>query len=287
MDGSCHTNSIYGVTRQSHLLGNGCRNFCGPDLMTCCIGVFHFNGGYHHLDVWGHTLTALTEFEKIAGEFLNDEEVRSYLNEPLAGEHSRLALLKLAVILHDIGKPKTLRKIDGKLTFHGHERVGDEAANFIARMLKLSTKERFALRTIVLWHLRPGYLSNFRRPSDRAVFRFFRDAGEEAAGIAILSIADQRATRGPMTLKKDAKHHEKICRKLAAEFFARRKATPFVRLINGHDLIRKLKLKPSPLFAVILKEVEEFQVTGKIADRQAALGLARKIAEREARRANR
>ncbi len=238
-------------------------------------------GGYHHLKVWPHSLETLIQLERIVQDLADDAELAAYLREPISGGRSRLALMKLAAILHDIGKPETYKKEGEKISFHGHERVGAAIVKQIAVDLKLSTQERFALQGIVLWHLRPGYLSNFQSPSRRAVFRYFRDTRAEAAAIATLSLADQAATRGPMTTKKDQAHHEKICRRLIKEYFAEQKAQPFVRLINGDDLIRELKLKPSPVFARILTEVEELQADGTLKDKAAALALAKKIAERE------
>ena len=153
----------------------------------------------------------------------------------------------------------------------------------MAKALKLSTKERFALQDMVLWHLRPGYLSNFKKPSEKAIYRYFRDTNEEAVGVALLSLADQRATRGPLTTEEDQKHHEKICLNLVERFFKKKKEKPFIRLINGDTLIKELKLKPSPLFAKIFDQVEEQQVTGKIKTRKEAVELAKKIASKEAK----
>ena len=64
-------------------------------------------GGYHHLDVWPHSLQVLEELEMILEEFRKDPYISDYLNESLAGERTRLSILKLAALLHDIGKPQT------------------------------------------------------------------------------------------------------------------------------------------------------------------------------------
>ncbi|MCB9771428.1 MAG: HD domain-containing protein [Candidatus Omnitrophica bacterium] len=236
-------------------------------------------GGYHHLDVWPHSLETVNQLEKVFIEYAQDSDVVEYLNESLAGGRTRRGLLKLAALLHDIGKPQTRKKEKGRMSFHSHEHVGKGISRAVAMVLLLSTRERMILENVVLWHLRPGYLSNFKKPSDRAIFRYFRDTKEEAASIALLSIADQRSTRGPLSTKIDEKHHEKICSSLIKQFFAAKKEKPFVALINGHDLIRRLKLKPSPLFGKILQQVEEAQATGKVTNKAQALQLARKIWE--------
>jgi poly(A) polymerase len=236
-------------------------------------------GTYHHLDVWPHSLETVVQLEKLFTQLPAQGDEAKYLKETLGGSHSRGALLKLAALLHDIGKPESRKREEGRISFHGHERIGKAIVRHISRLLKLSTRERFAIEDMTLWHLRPGYLSNFKIPSERAIFRYFRDTREEAASVALLSLADQRATCGPLTTAADQRHHEKICLNLLQRYFAKRKEKPFVRLINGDDLIRNLKLTPSPLFAKILAEVEEQQATGKIRSKSEALDLAKKIAK--------
>ena len=238
-------------------------------------------GGYHHLDVWPHSLEVVAQLENVFEQMKNNVDVVYFLNEKLGGERTRRALLKLAALLHDIGKPRTQKKEKGRMTFHGHEHVGKDLTRVIAKMLKLSTDERYALEDIVRWHLRPGYLSNFKKPTERAVYRYFRDTKEEAMSVLLLSLADQRSTRGPLTTQADQRHHEKICLGLIDRHFAKKEEKPFTRLIGGHDLIKTLKLKPSPLFGKILIKIEEAQSLGKISTKKEALDLARKIAKRK------
>jgi len=235
-------------------------------------------GGYHHLNVWKHSLEAVTQLDGVFKEFQNDAPVQAYLDEEFGG-HKRYAIIKLAMLLHDIGKPQTRKKEKDRFSFHGHEHVGRDISRNVAKLLKLSTSERYMVEDMVRWHLRPGYLGDFKVPSERAVFRYFRDAKDEAASILLLSIADQRATRGPLSTTEDLHHHVKTCKMLIEKFFEKKSEKPVVRLITGHDLIKKLKLKPSPLFAQILREVEEKQALGKVTNRAEALALAKKIAK--------
>jgi len=241
-------------------------------------------GGYHHLDVWPHSLETVIQVEKIFKKGFekfsqeDQEDITQYLQEPLGGEHTRTALMKLAALLHDIGKPDTRqKKPEGGFSFHGHENVGKMIVRHIARMLKFSTRERHALEDMVQLHLRPGYLSNFKKPSDKMVYRYFRDAKEEAVSVALLTLADQRATRGPLTTEQDQEHQKDICLGLVAQYFAKKREKPLVRLITGDDLIKKLKIKPSPLFKEILMAVEEQQSLGKITTKKEALVLAKKM----------
>jgi putative nucleotidyltransferase with HDIG domain len=238
-------------------------------------------GTYHHLDVWPHSLETVSQLDGILRSDWPGEGLVGYLQEPVAGERKRLHIMRLAALLHDIGKPQTRKVEKGRVSFHGHEHVGKQIVRGVAKMLKLSTRESHMLEDMVQWHLRPGYLSNFKKPSERMVYRYFRDAGQEAASIAIISLADQRSTRGPATTQADQLHHEKICRELIRRFVERMNAKPFVPLINGDDLIKKLKLEPSPLFARILADVRERQSLGKLKSKNEALVLAKEIADKE------
>lgn len=238
-------------------------------------------GGYHHLDVWRHSLQTVVELDRVFEEVRSNLDIQRYLDYPFAAEHKRRALIKLAMLLHDIGKPETRKKEKDRFSFHSHEHAGKRITRIVAKMLKLSSDERYMVEDLVRWHLRPGYLSNFKRPSEKAIYRYFRDTKEEAASILLLSLADQRATRGPLTSEADQKHHEKICRLLIDRYFQDQKKEPFVPLLTGHDLIKKLKLKPSPLFGKILKESAEQQVLGKITGKEEALRLAKAIVQQE------
>ena len=232
-------------------------------------------GGYHHLDVWRHSLEVLAQMERIVEGLSVNDRMKNYLQETIGGGHTRLSLLKMSALVHDIGKPETQRQEEGRMTFHGHEHAGERITRQLARHLKLSVKERYFLEDAVRMHLRPGYLSNFKRPSEKAIFRYLRDAGDEAVSLAILALADQAATRGPLTTEDKVQHHAKTCHMLIERYFKLKDQKPKQRLLTGNDLIKTLKLKPSKLFGEILSKIEESAALGKINTKNEALKLAR------------
>ena len=237
-------------------------------------------GGYHHLDVWGHSLETLKKLEELIGDVVQkNPEIELYLKEVLAADRRRAQLLKLAALLHDIGKPKAHEVKAGKTMFHGHERIGRIISDSVSEKLKLSTRERYCLDTIIFWHLRPGYLADNEVLTKRAVHRYFRDTEDEAASVLLVSIADQRATRGPLATPESRRKHEAVSFSLLKEFFEKKKEEPLVRLVNGNDLIKKLKLEPGPSFSVILDAVEDAQVEGAIKTKAQALSFAAKLSK--------
>ena len=234
-------------------------------------------GPYHHLDVWQHTLETLSQFELIIKWAKKTPGIDDYLQEEVAGLRRRSSLLKLACILHDIGKPKSMRREKGKIIFHGHERIGLGLTRIISRRLKLSNDEGRILERIVLWHLRPGYLANNPHPTARAVFRYFRDTGNEALAVLLLSLADQRATKGPQATPLSRLRHEKTVKALIRKLLKQKDEKKIVRFLNGNDLMGKFKLPASPLIGKLLTELEEAQAIGKIKSKKEALELAAKL----------
>ncbi|MFA5005537.1 MAG: HD domain-containing protein [Candidatus Omnitrophota bacterium] len=233
-------------------------------------------GPYHHLDVWQHTLETVKQLEIVFKQLGKKENIRAYLDQAISGGRRRMALLKFAALLHDVGKPKALRHVKKKIIFHGHERVGLGLTRLISRRLKLSNEECYSLERIVLWHLRPGYLADCRTLTKKARFRYFRDTGSDALAVLLLSLADQRATKGPLTTALSRINHEKTAAKLIAELF-KKKAKKAVPLLNGHDIMRKFSLGSSPLVGKVLSELEELQAIGRIRSKEQAFKAARQV----------
>ena len=244
-------------------------------------------GPYHNLDVWGHTLDTVKKGESLLKDFSRNKDIAAYLEEEVSSGHTRRELFKLALLFHDIGKPGTFRAEKKKVTFYGHERLGSQLVKGIGERLKLSNEEIRLLRRVTFLHLRPGYMANNETLTPRAKFRFFRDAGQDAVMVLLLSLADQRATQGYLTIELSRERHERLMRRLIREYFSELKKEKKVRLVNGHDIIKIFKLSPSPLIGTLLRELEELQAIGKITTKKEALSAAAKIISSHASHGNR
>ena len=240
-------------------------------------------GPYHHLDVYRHCFEALKQIERLFEELKRYRDIQLFLNRIISGTHTKRALLKFSAFLHDIGKPVSKEHIKDKICFHGHERTGRNIVRAIAERLRLSNDERNALDKIIFWHLRPGYLADLKNLSRRAVYRYFRDTQNEAVSVLLLSIADQRSTRGPLTRGANRKHHEDVCLGLAKDFFKKSKEKKLTKLINGDDLMAEFKLEPGPLIGKLLIAVEEAQAVGDVRDKAQAFILAKKLLKKKSK----
>lgn len=246
-----------------------------PDVRPCR-NVYH--GRYHHLRVWEHSLETLYKFEQLVNKKIrNNQPVYDYFQQELAHGRKRVQIVKLACLLHDIGKPAAKKKKNKKTIFYAHEKIGRDLAQNIAYVLRLSFRETEVLKRLVFWHLRPGYLADQRRPSERAVYRFFRDTQEDGIAVIILSLSDWRATRGPLTNLQRRRRHEKVMLGMIDFHLREKEKKPLPKIVDGYDIMEKFKLAPSPLIGRILKKIKEEQVLGKIKTKAQAYALAKKM----------
>ena len=143
-------------------------------------------GDYHHLDVWGHTLEALSCLEEIISDERRLPPGRSREAAAWLGRPKNPARLKLAVLLHDLGKPAT-RSVepDGRIRFIGHDKEGEVLAATVAGRLKMSAAGQRLVCFIVRHHLRPFLLRESwaaGRLTPRGVYRLGRLAGDDLWG---------------------------------------------------------------------------------------------------------
>ena len=235
-------------------------------------------GEYHHLDVWKHSLESLRCFETLVNKQLSkDKLILSYLKETVAQKRTREQLIKFACVFHDIGKPKAKRKKKKKTLFYSHEKIGRDLIEHTCRRLRFSLKEEEFVKRLIYFHLRPGHLAGTKLPTQRAVYRYFRDTKEDALGVLLLSLGDWRATRGPLTSTRRRRKHEKVIFSLVEGYLHKKSEKPLKKLINGFDVMRKLKIHPSPVVGSILKKIDELYALNKINTKKQALELIPKI----------
>jgi putative nucleotidyltransferase with HDIG domain len=116
---------------------------------------------FHHKDVYGHTLEVLERLVELEGEATG--ELREVLDEPLADELTRGEALRFGALLHDIGKPATYSvREDGRVTFTGHDRLGEDMVRDICRRLRTSDRLSRFLEGLTRHHLVLGFLVHAR-----------------------------------------------------------------------------------------------------------------------------
>ena len=97
-------------------------------------------------------------------------------------------IVRIAALLHDVGKPKTRSFGEGGVTFHHHEVVGARMARDRMQALKYSNDDVEKVRQLVYLHLR--FHTYGMGWTDAAVRRFVRDAGDELRDLIELTRSD-------------------------------------------------------------------------------------------------
>ncbi len=256
----------------------------------------------HIFDVWNHTLEVVQKLETIfkvlapvhdpdisstlhmsmlafrLGRYR--DQIKSHFNARLNSDRSPRALLFMAALYHDVGKPQT-QSVDenGRIRFIDHERVGAEAAKKRARALHLSNSETNRLNLVIRNHLRPISLAQSgKSPSRRAIFHYFRDCGEAGVDICLLSLADILATYGATLPQETWSRQVDLVRDLLESYWERTTEliSPAI-LLTGDDLINELHIKPGPTIGNLLESIREAQAAGEVHTRQDAIILAQQL----------
>ena len=221
---------------------------------------------YPKMGLLGHSFDALkileefynTNFKNVFPKF--SKRISAHLEEKISRITKRKTLLKLAALLHDIGKPKSAKKIEGRLRFFEHEEMGCNIINIIGKRLKLANNEIKYLKILTLHHMRIGNLTSAEELTDRAAWRFFRDLGDDAIDLIVLSVTD--AYTYPKG--KTRTLHKIMANKLLNKFYRQKEKVVPKKLLNGYEIMKILKIPESPLVGKILEKLEEAQVLKKI-----------------------
>ncbi len=213
----------------------------------------------------GHALRLLDEttlLEKILPEVADMKGVqqpRAFHPEGDVFEHTVRAMnyldnpspsLAFAVLLHDVGKPKTFRKAD-RIRFDSHDKVGAEIADLICRRLNFSTRDRKRIVSLISRHMKFLNLDSMR---ESTLKKFL--AGDTIEEDLELHRVDCLASHG------DLSNYDYCVDKLEELQQEEEEILP-PPLLNGNDLIA-MGYTPGPLFGDILQAVTEEQLEGNL-----------------------
>ena len=258
----------------------------------------------HIEDVWEHTLGVLGHLDSIitslrvgySADETNDmftglltlrigryrEQLAEHFVNSLNTDRSVRAALFFAALYHDVQKPAT-RSVDdsGRIRFFDHDVQGAEVATQRGRDFNLSNDEVERIEKIVRHHMRFHFFTSRlegdkQEPSRKAIYRFFREAGEAGVDLVLLGLADLCGTYGHTLPQETWTAALDIARILLENYWEKPQETVAPqRLIDGNDLMKELNLEPGRIVGQLLEAIREAQATGKISTREEAISFAR------------
>ena len=208
-------------------------------------------------DAWTHTLMVCDEAVKLTRDL----------------DHPRRAALMLAALCHDLGKPATTARIDGRIRARGHEAAGAAPTTTVLDRIGIHQMDGYDVRAQVLAlvenHMTPA--AWYARQDDIGPGAFRRLSRKlEIDLLARLGHADcaGRGTRGDCRGM-----HAWMIERAAALGVERNEPEPFLK---GRDLLT-LGMKPGRAMGAALKTLFEQQIIGAIESREDALEAARRL----------
>ena len=191
-------------------------------------------------------------------------DVGTHLVESLRHCPSLNPYVRLATLLHDIGKPRVFNKTDeGVITFYNHEIIGNSMVKKIVNRLHLSKKESEKICRLVKYH----QFTVDERQTDKAVRRFIKNVGlENLKDILDLRIGDRLGGGATETSWRLDLFKKRLIEVQKQPF------TISDLKIDGFDVMKILNLSPGPRVGEILALLFAKVIDGKIKnDRESLL----------------
>ncbi len=182
--------------------------------------------------------------------------------------HTRNSYLKMAALLHDIGKPKTYREERGKVSFHRHEFVGERMTYNICRRLRISEEHSRYMGFLIRYHLRPHLLAK-ENPTDSALRRFVKETGKNLKPLFTLAKADITSSNaGRIAI---AVGQLEALERRALELNRKDRLSSFRLAVDGHRIMEIFGLGTGRIVGLVKDYLENMVMEGLIENKKRPL----------------
>ena len=153
--------------------------------------------------------------------------------------------VRLAALLHDVGKPKSKRFINSQVTFYNHEYIGAKMVDKIMSRLKFKNEDRERVVNLVKNHM---FYYDVGEVTAASVRRLVSKVGRDNLQDLIhLRVADRLGSGTPKAMPYKLRHLQYMMEKVQHD-----PVSVKMLAINGDILIKSLSLKPGPKIGAIL-----------------------------------
>lgn len=229
---------------------------------------------HHHLDLFMHSIESVKQVQLLYEK--SNDEVKNHLDRVDFGGFSRIAHLKLATFLHDIGKPSTwtIEEDTGRHRFIKHDSVGAKMCVSILRNLCFSNKQIEYISYIIQKHMYPTAVVSAPVVNEKIMMRYLRKSDDNAIDNILIAQADRLSAQGPEITKEIVEENITALNRLMDFCIeAKKDLKPLPKLLDGNEVIKILNIKPSPILGKVLQLLNEAQISGDVQTKDEAINF--------------
>lgn len=228
---------------------------------------------HHHLDLFHHLVETVKQIQNIYES--SCDEVKEHLEKVDFGGDTRLAHLKLAGFVHDIGKFSTWTiEEDGRHRFIGHDEVGSKMAKTLLKENKFSKKQIEYISFIIRHHIYPSSVVSAPEVNDKIYMRYVRKTEDNAIDLITIAKADRLSAQGVAITKEMIENNINGLNSLQ-DFYIRIKPTlkPIPKLLDGEEVMALLNIKPSKELGLLMKSLHQAQLDEIVKTKEDAINF--------------
>lgn len=225
---------------------------------------------HHHLDLFHHSIETVKQVQLLYENA--PDVVKEHLDRIDFGGFSRLAHLKLAAFMHDIGKFSTWTIEEGKHRFIKHDDVGAKMSIKILKKLHFSNKQIDYISSMIKYHIYPSHVMNSPQITEKIMMRYVRKMDKNSIDAIILAQADRLSARGPEITDEIVERNITSLNMLLKFYLeARETLKPLPKLLDGNEVMKILNIKPSRRLGEIMDALHEAQISGDVVTKDHAI----------------
>ena len=226
---------------------------------------------HHHLDLLHHSIEAVRNIEILYREA--PDEVKSHLDMVDFGGFPRINHLKLAGLLHDIGKPSTwtIEEDTGRHRFIKHDDLGAKMSVPVLKELKFSKKQIEYISKMIKTHIYPSNVISSPDLNEKVMMRYLRKMENDVIDNIILAKADRLSARGVEITPEIVENNINGLDKLLNFYLDKKDSLkPLPKLLDGIEIMELKGIKQSPALGEIISALKEAQISGDVNTKEEA-----------------
>ncbi len=225
---------------------------------------------HHHLDLFNHSVETVKQIQFLYEN--SSDEVKEHLQTIDFGGFSRIAHLKLAGFMHDIGKFSTWSIEEGKHRFIKHDDVGAKLSVKFLKNLHFSNKQIDYISSMIKYHIYPSHVMTSPQITEKIMMRYVRKMDINSIDAIILAQADRLSARGPEITDEIVERNLNSLNMLLKFYLeVKENLQPLPKLLNGNEVMEILKIKPSAELGQIMEALHEAQISGDVVTKEHAI----------------